>query len=199
MQEDFKQQIGLYVKLLDDILADNPKHFELSDWIPNCIKCLQFALDNEELLIEKPNFYEDTLRTISLLYSWIVEGKGWAYIELSQKFRSIATPEQMGKALKIMCERMKESRDEVIETNYKTDVLNSSGCNIDNLYRMVQDGLSTKDALQKVSDMFNEANVVQQEPTIEQLKKQIKYSKIPLEVKMLNKKLNQMYKNMKRR
>lgn len=32
------------------------------------------------------------------------------------------------------------------------------------------------------------------ETTIEQLKKQIKYSKNPLEIKMLNKKLNQLYK-----
>ena len=36
------------------------------------------------------------------------------------------------------------------------------------------------------------------EITIEQLKKQIKYSKNPLEVKMLNKKLNQIYKDEKR-
>jgi len=37
------------------------------------------------------------------------------------------------------------------------------------------------------------------EPTIEQLKKQIKYSKNPMEVKMLNRQLNQMYKDQKRR
>lgn len=33
--------------------------------------------------------------------------------------------------------------------------------------------------------------------TIDQLKKQIKYSKNPLEVKMLNRQLNQIYKGMK--
>jgi hypothetical protein len=199
MQENIKQQIEAYIKLLNITLSDNPKHYELSDWIPNCIECLQFALDNEELLVEKPSLYADMLSTMSLLYSWIVEDESWAYIELRQKFRTVYTPKQMGNALKIMCERMKESRDEVIEANYKTDVINSSGCSIDSLYRMVQDGMSTKDALQKISDMFNEANDIKQEPTIEQLKKQIKYSKNPLEVKMLNKKLNQMYKDQKRR
>lgn len=196
MQEEIKQQVKSYIKLLNITLSDNPKHFELSDWIPNCIECLQFALDNEELLIEKPSLYADTLSTISLLYSWTVENESWAYIELRQKFRSIATPEQMGKALKIMCKRLKEANNKVIEANYKTDVLNSSDYNVDNIYRMVQNGMDTKDALQKISDMFNEVNDIK-EPTIDQLKKQIKYSKNPLEIKMLNKKLNQMYKEQK--
>lgn len=43
------------------------------------------------------------------------------------------------------------------------------------------------------------ADVIPQPPSIDQLKKQIKYSKNPLEVKMLNKKLNETYKDMKRR
>ena len=198
MPENIKRQIESYIKLLNLTLSDNPKYFELSDWIPNCIECLQFSLDNEKLLIEKPNLYADTLSTISLLYSCIIENESWAYIELRQKFRNIATPEQMGKALKIICERLKEANNKVIEANYKTDVLNSSGYNVDNIYRMVQNGIDTKDALQKISDMFNEVNDIK-EPTIDQLKKQVKYSKNPLEVKMLNKKLNQMYKDMKRR
>lgn len=57
--------------------------------------------------------------------------------------------------------------------------------------------------LQRASELWDEETMVETKEdcylTIEQLKKQIKYSKHPLEIKMLNKKLNQMYKEMKRR
>jgi len=42
-----------------------------------------------------------------------------------------------------------------------------------------------------------ESNKPSIEPTIDQLKKQIKYSKNSLEVKMLNRQLNKIYKTMK--
>jgi len=58
--------------------------------------------------------------------------------------------------------------------------------------------ISSKITMQDLADRWNELSEPQ-EPTIDQLKKQIKYSKNPLEAKMLNKKLNQMYKDMKRR
>jgi hypothetical protein len=56
---------------------------------------------------------------------------------------------------------------------------------------------SSKITLQDMADKWNEIGrgVDHDELyTIEQLKKQIKYSKNPLEVKMLNKKLNELYK-----
>ena len=69
-----------------------------------------------------------------------------------------------------------------------------------NLYQlmvnMVNEGIKAKELLESF-ELISEQ--IAQEPTIDQLKKQIKYSKNPLEVKMLNKKLNQMYKNMKGR
>lgn len=58
--------------------------------------------------------------------------------------------------------------------------------------------ISSRITMQDLADKWNELSEPQ-EPTIDQLKKQIKYSKNPLEVKMLNKQLNEMYKEMKRR
>lgn len=52
-------------------------------------------------------------------------------------------------------------------------------------------------SLQRISELWEEAGRLITEPTIEQLKKQIKYSKNPMEVKMLNMQLNQMYKEQK--
>lgn len=63
--------------------------------------------------------------------------------------------------------------------------------------------LSSKITMQDLADRWQSLVELDtpnyNEPTINQLKKQIKYSKNPLEVKMLNKKLNQAYKDMKRR
>ena len=106
----------------------------------------------------------------------------------------IKITEEVSNVFKVLSERLKESRDNFIEANYKTDILSSCGCNMDSIYRMVLDGMSTKDALQKVSDVFNETNNIKLEPTIEQLKKQIKYSQNALEIKMFNRKLNELYK-----
>ena len=54
------------------------------------------------------------------------------------------------------------------------------------------------DILGRIAELWDEYTH-KEDPTIEQLKKQIKYSKNPFEVKMLNKKLNQTYKAMKKR
>ena len=197
--DELNKQIQIYINILNGILEDNTdksklQYHELRHWIPNCIECLQFAIDNEDLLEEKPSLLNDTVDTIYLLYGWLFEDKEFNYVILKKKFGKVYTHEEVGNAFKILAERLSESRDSIIEANYKTDILNSSGCNIDSIYRMIQDGMSTKDALQKISDMFNEVNNIKQEPTIEQLKRQIKYSKNPLEIKMLNKKLNELYK-----
>ena len=53
------------------------------------------------------------------------------------------------------------------------------------------------DILGRISELWDEYTP-KADQTIEQLKKQIKYSKNPLEVKMLNRKLNQAYKTIKR-
>ena len=48
------------------------------------------------------------------------------------------------------------------------------------------------DILGRIAELWNEIPV--REPTVKQLKKQIKHSKNPLEIKTLNRKLNEMYK-----
>ena len=53
------------------------------------------------------------------------------------------------------------------------------------------------DILGRIAELWDEYTP-KEAKTIEQLKKQIKYSKNPLEVKILNRKLNQAYKTIKR-
>ena len=199
MTEEFKQQIQKYIDILSGILEDNAdkskqRYHELRHWIPNCIECLQFAVDNESSLEEKPSLLNDIIDTIKLLHGWLFEDRGYSYVILEKKFGKAYSPEEVGKTLKILYERLKENYNNIVGSNYKTDILNACECDIDSIYHMVKDGMSTKDALQKISDMFNEANNTKQEPTIEQLKKQIRYSKNPMEVKMFNRKMNELYK-----
>ena len=52
------------------------------------------------------------------------------------------------------------------------------------------------DILGRIAELWNE-NTPSEDATISQLKKQIKYSKNPLEIKMLNKKMNEVYKKIK--
>jgi len=53
------------------------------------------------------------------------------------------------------------------------------------------------DILGRIAELWDEYTP-NEDKIIEQLKKQIKYSKNPSEVKMLNRKLNQVYKTIKR-
>lgn len=113
---ELKQKIDTYISLLNSYLSEynNPRkldYHELRNWIPNCIECLEFALNNEELLKEKPNLYEDTLNTIGLLYSWIIEEKSWAYIALRQKFRKVCSAEEVGNAFKKLHTKIKEEKE----------------------------------------------------------------------------------------
>jgi hypothetical protein len=67
-----------------------------------------------------------------------------------------------------------------------------------NMQQMIINMMHAGQEVVKMQKMFEEIkDKIQQEPTIEQLKKQIKYSKNPLEVKMLNRKLNKIYKERK--
>ena len=102
-----KKIIGNYIEFLSKIL---PTNYEFESWIPTCIECLQFAVDNEQLLNEKPELYQDTLSTLHLLYSWIIDDKGWAYIELREKFKKRYSPEEVGKALKCLLTKLQQNK-----------------------------------------------------------------------------------------
>ena len=47
MTSDEKVIINLYIETLNTFLLRNKESDDLECWIPNCIKCLQFAVDNE--------------------------------------------------------------------------------------------------------------------------------------------------------
>ena len=102
-----KEEINLYIEFLSKL----PTNYEFEEWIPTCIECLQFALDNEQLLNEKPELYQDTLSTLYLLYTWIKDSKEWAYIELRQKFKKRYSPKEIGKALKEISIRLSNQKE----------------------------------------------------------------------------------------
>jgi hypothetical protein len=105
--------------MLEIILQENKNHYELGNWIPNCVECLKFAIDNEILLEEKPELLVDILKTLQLLYYWIVEEKEWAYIELYQKFRTIYSNVEVGKALKEISKRLNIENSKELGKNFK--------------------------------------------------------------------------------
>jgi hypothetical protein len=108
--DDVKQVIKPYIELLNQVLIDNPDDYEYKDWIPNCIECLEYAINTDKEIPKEP--YNDLLGTINLLYEYFVNSKEWAYIELSQKFKTIYSGEQIGKALKLFADRLKEVNKE---------------------------------------------------------------------------------------
>ena len=99
------------------MLSKISSNYEYESWVPNCIECLQFALDNEQLLKEKPELYQDTLSTLCLLYSWIIEEHGWAYVELREKFKTWYTSKEAGKSLKNMLDILnkQDENEELID------------------------------------------------------------------------------------
>jgi len=181
--EEFKKQISLYINLLNKTLPENTntlEFHELNHWIPNCIECLQFALDNEELLKDKPSLFNDAVETIHLLYAWITNQSSgdYAYIILRKKFGKIYSPKEVGTALKKLVGRLKETGSAVVEHPEHIEY----------------QGKSLKNALDELSQQWN--NTVNNNfQNISSIKKQIKHSRNPLEIKMLNKKLNELYKN----
>jgi hypothetical protein len=124
MDITIKEKISLYIDFLSYILPTN-NDYEV--WIPTCIECLQFALDNEKLLNEKPELYQDTLNTLYLLYSCIVKNEEWAYIELRQKFRKIYSPKEVGKALKEFSIRLSKKKEELYTNNCLIDFKDNNG------------------------------------------------------------------------
>lgn len=127
-----KNSMKQYIDLLSDILKTDDKlvknEFEI--WIPNCIECLQFYLDNEQLLIDKPNLYADILSILSLLYNWIFEGGSWAYIELYQKFKTIYSSEEIGNSFKVVFDRM--NKNSIDKKQIKARLINNSLINYTN-------------------------------------------------------------------
>jgi hypothetical protein len=119
-----KEQINIYIKLLSEVSQDN---YDFKEWIPNCIECLQFALDNEELLNEKPELYRDTLSTLSLLYSWIIDNAEWDYIVLRQKFRNIYSPKEVGTVLENFTNRLSKQKEELYISDYLVNFKDSDG------------------------------------------------------------------------
>ena len=116
-----RQIIQQYIGLLDQVLPKNPQtinDYELKDWIPNCIECLEWAIKTDKDIPEQP--YNDLLSTLYLLYECFVKSEEWAYIELRQKFKTIYSGEQIGRALKVFTERIKEANreDETKKTDY---------------------------------------------------------------------------------
>lgn len=128
-----------------DFLSKMPlDHYEYSTWVPNCIECLQFAFDNEQLLEEKPELYHDTLSTLSLLHALLIEGKEWAYIELREKFKTRYSNEEVGKSLKLFAERLNKENTTKIKCSLKPlaskvdDIQNIDG-SYKSLYQILND------------------------------------------------------------
>lgn len=119
-----KEQINIYIKLLSEVSHDN---YDFKEWIPNCIECLQFALDNEELLNEKPELYQDTLSTLSLLYSWIIDETEFSYIVLRHKFRNIYSLKEVGIALKELANRLSKQKEELYTSDYSVNFKDNEG------------------------------------------------------------------------
>ncbi len=111
------------------------------------MECLQFAVDNEALLKEKLSLYADTIQTLDLLCSYIVKSAEWAYVELRAKFRKIYSPEEVGKSLKLLLERMQSLKEPYIESG--NDFVSFTDDNGD--YK------PTEQILREISDKWEEA------------------------------------------
>ena len=125
MDITIKEIINSYIEFLSKLTTN----YDSKEWIPNCIECLQFALDNEKLLAEKPELYQDTLSTLSLLYSWIIDNEEWAYIELRQKFRNYYSPEEVGKSLKQILTRLNNQRESHIYNSLDNSLIDFKDIN----------------------------------------------------------------------
>lgn len=116
MEDKLKKQINTYIELLNKTLPNSPEdknYYEFQAWIPNCIEFLEFSLNNENIFIEKPSFYENLISTIDLLYSCFVESSESAYIELYQRFRKIYSGAEIGESLKTILKRYQEVKSEI--------------------------------------------------------------------------------------
>lgn len=160
------------------------------DWIENIIKCFDYALDENNNFPTDGAVYNDLLNTIGLLYECFINKKDWAYFELSEKYKTVPLPEQVGKALKIISERIRNFNAEEEPVEYGS---NSNNIIIDDLIDILN-----KQSM-KWNDIFNDSNIYQyKSDDISALKKRIKYCKNPMEKKKLEQELNLLYKKRKR-
>ena len=76
-------------------------------WVDECGKTLQYILDNESIL-DNPDFpVDDLYLTFHLIHDWLINEDYGAYVELSQKYKPVFSPEQAGIAFKKIAERMR--------------------------------------------------------------------------------------------
>lgn len=148
-----ESQIQLCIGLLEIAIPSESKSiadYELLDWIPNGIKCLQFALDNEVLLKEQPSLYQDTLGTISLIHAWVTDADNYSYIILRKKFQTTRTPEEVGNAFKSLLHKMQTHNSKINDSekvNNLIDVIDEDG-----------NFKSTYEVLNELSVKWNEIN-----------------------------------------
>jgi hypothetical protein len=100
----------------------------------------------------------------------------------------------------IACDFVERALNEAIEKDMLLTLLKSCNVTEEEYKNQMNSNMLLANDFKALADSISVLQGVEtDEPTIEQLKKQIKYSKNPLEVKMLNKKLNVMYKEMKKK
>ncbi len=133
--------------------------------------------------------YNNLLNTLGLLYEWLINKKHWAYFELREKYKIILSPEQVGKSLKIISERLRNYNAETDSVGYGT---NSNNIVIDDFIDILNEqNTDWNGVLQEYSISQTKSN------DIATLKKRIKYCKNPMEKKKLEQKLNLLYKSKK--
>jgi hypothetical protein len=100
----------------------------------------------------------------------------------------------------IACDFVKRAINEAIEKDMLLTLLKSCNVTEEEYKNQMNSNMLLADDFKALADSLIELQGIEpNEPSIDQLKKQIKYSKNPLEVKILNKKINKMYKDMKRK
>lgn len=171
------REVKVYKNILQEILNKEPD-FGTEDWIQNLISCFDYILDDSNNFPTEGKVYEDLLNTILLLYKWLFNKEWWAWLELRQKYRTIAYPEKCVEALKLMSERLKCFNLITVEREKSMEML-----------------LHT--AWEQV--LLSEVNNSCQKSSISNLKKRIKYCKNTMERKRLQQELNALYKDQKGR
>ena len=125
------------------------------------------------------------------MYECFINKKEWAYFELREKYKTVPSLEQIGKALKIISERIRNFNAEEESVEYGS---NSNNIIIDDLI----DILNKQNM--EWNDILKDSNIYQyKSDDISALKKRIKYCKNPMEKKKLEQELNLLYKKKKRR
>ncbi len=174
--EETIREVKVYKNILQEVLNEE-SDWETKDWIQNLINCFNYILDDSNNFPTEGKIYEDLLNTISLLYEWLFNNEWWAWIELRQKYKTSYSPEDMGKALKLISERLKAFNSTAIECKKSIEMLHIEWERV----------------------LLSEANNSYQKSDIFNLKKRIKYCKNPMERKKLQQELNSLYKEQKGR